>query len=249
MFSVVIPTMWRGQEFKIMLPLLTHDTFVAEIIVVNNDSANTPTWFQPHKKIRVIDHGKNIFVNPAWNQGVAEAKTDKLCILSDDVAFHPTLVSQLRKDVTSKVGVMGPHVKNFRSKEQPLTAKPHSYLETERPFPRQPSFGCLMFVHRESWVPIPEELLIYYGDTFLTSYNFCVLQRLNHYYTNQDMRTTWGTTSKNEEFKEQAFKEHLAREEVFNKYIPQQIWKPVNRDQLVKDMNMDAEILDRLTHK
>jgi len=232
-----------------MYPKLLTIDCVAEIIIVNNDSANTPDWLVPHKKVRIIDHGKNIYVNPAWNQAVAESKFDRICLLSDDVECHPDLFSIVHRDLTAKVGVIGPHVINFKPKEKKLRADYLRYMPTEAPYPIQPPFGCLMFVHKDSWHPIPEEFKIYYGDTFLCSYNYCVLQRLNHYFVGIDLHTTWGTTSKSKEFSEFVMKEHMLRAKVFSKYIPQRIWKEISAEAMAKDVSLDAATLDRLTHK
>ena len=69
LFTFVIPTMWRYEPFvKFLTDLLDHD-LVHEVIIINNDKPKTPE-LPDSPKLRLVDFGGNIYVNPSWNRGV-----------------------------------------------------------------------------------------------------------------------------------------------------------------------------------
>lgn len=192
-FSVVVPTMWRAAEqFVDFLSLLTESPYVGEIIIVNNDNTKTPGNLPNHQKINLVDFGKNIFVNPAWNYGANVSRFDRLCILNDDVAFDLKLFEKLQGLVTPNVGVLGlcPGTKDFNQPEVttgdidiiPWTGQ-HTY-----------GFGCLMFIHKKSWQKIPDGLDIYYGDNYIFDLQLH-RKKTNYLITNMVFQTPFAATT------------------------------------------------------
>jgi len=75
MISVVIPTMWKFRPFLQFLEDMLDSPAVGEVIIINNDAVKTPVdHVLSNPKVRMYDFGKNIYVNPAWNFGVAQSK-------------------------------------------------------------------------------------------------------------------------------------------------------------------------------
>lgn len=164
-YTVIIPTMWRCPQITIpFLAELAACPHVEEIIVIDNDSSRMPTYI-PTKKVTVWSFGKNIYVNPAWNFGVKESKTDLICIVNDDIAFDVKVFEKLIPHLTPNNGVFGlcPGEKDFN--QTPITTGnidivpwngEHTY-----------GFGCLFFLHKANWYPVPDGLDVYYGDNYI----------------------------------------------------------------------------------
>lgn len=92
LITVVVPTMWKAQViFEEQLKLLTECDLISQIIIYDNDTKSTPSWeILKDKKINLTKLGhedKNYYVNPCWNAGVERSKTDKVCIINDDITF------------------------------------------------------------------------------------------------------------------------------------------------------------------
>ena len=47
----------------------------------------TPQMIHFGAKVQRLEQDNNIFVNPAWNLGVEQAKNENICICNDDVLF------------------------------------------------------------------------------------------------------------------------------------------------------------------
>ena len=165
-YSVIVPTMWRvAEQFKNFVVQLCQHSSVGEIIVINNDNSKTPADFPVHEKIKILDYGKNIFVNPAWNQGVRTSRFNKICIVNDDVIFDLAVFKKLENLLTPESGIFGlcPGVADFN--QTPVTTGTIDIV----PWTGQHTygFGCLMFLHKDIWREIPDGLDIYYGDNFI----------------------------------------------------------------------------------
>lgn len=192
LYSVIVPTMWRvADQFSAFVKALCLHPRVGEVIIINNDRESTPEGLT-HPKIHMIDHGHNIYVNPAWNQGVAASRYDHLCIVNDDVVFDLDVLERLVPWLTPTSGVVGlcPGVSDFD--QPPITngtidivpwSGQHTY-----------GFGCLMFMHRSVWKPIPDGLDIYYGDNYI--FDLQLAQgRTNYLITNMKFQSPMAATT------------------------------------------------------
>lgn len=166
-FSVVVPTMWRCNDvFEKILTELSNHTLVDEIIIINNEVNNTPDLdILNHYKIKMLNQKENIYVNPAWNLGVHESKNDKICLLNDDLWFDIKLLNKIHSMVTPENGAFGlcPGIEEFN--QPPYIDGNIDIIEWNAHHTY--GFGCLMFINKESWEDIPDELKIYYGDNFI----------------------------------------------------------------------------------
>lgn len=170
-YSVVVPTMWKANNsFLPFLHELVNNKRVGEIILINNASADTPNDpILNHPKIRKYDFGKNIYVNPAWNFGVSVSANDKICIVNDDLSFDTNLFDKLDEYLNPETGVIGlcPGISDFN--QPPYTDGSINIQEWSGQHTY--GFGCLMFIHKESWMEIPKGLDIYYGDNYIFDMN------------------------------------------------------------------------------
>ncbi|WP_203568009.1 glycosyltransferase family 2 protein [Aestuariimicrobium ganziense] len=189
-FSVIIPTLQRSDFLVPLLEMVTRESLVREVIVINN--APTPVSFRHHKLI-VLDQPGNIYVNPAWNLGVQSATSDLLCIANDDLLFPPTLFRFARRALRLPIGILTPAASCYRGltdavpDDQPPDPGRLRILPVYR---RTYGFGSLMFMRRSSYRRIPEEMKIWYGDDYLFEHQ----KRRNAIFSGFDIETPMSAT-------------------------------------------------------
>lgn len=164
MISYVVPTMWKYEPFVDFLKDLVDHHLIGEIILIDNDPINRPqSDVFLNAKIKILTQGKNIFVNPAWNWGVSEAKFDKIAIANDDILFDARVFKRVYDFIIPEFGPAG------------LSVLPNEMYHVDglirirewSPGINTFGFGMLMFVNKLSWTIIPNELDIYFGDNFI----------------------------------------------------------------------------------
>jgi hypothetical protein len=167
MFSVIIPTMWLVPKFTEVLSQLVEQNIIGEVIIINNNYNSTPNHpILSHPKIKMQDFPENIYVNPAYNYGVATSNFDKLTFMNDDIVFDMNIfnVVSVILDNAKIVAVNLPNVN-----EEGVVFVPPGQIVVDKYVPGMHlhHIGCLMFMNKEDYVPIPAGLNLYYGDTWL----------------------------------------------------------------------------------
>ncbi|MEU2418608.1 glycosyltransferase [Brachybacterium paraconglomeratum] len=158
-FSVVIPTLQRSDDLHDVVELCAEHPLVAEVLVINN--APAPLTFESGK-VRVLDQGENIFVNPAWNLGAREARGEYLAIVNDDVLFAPEAFDVAARALQRRAfGVVGPDRSAFQG------GSGRARVTVARPSGTIFGFGVFMCLRRRDYRPIPEEMRIWGGDDWL----------------------------------------------------------------------------------
>ena len=168
MFSIIIPTMWRANDvfYQALQSYIKWD-LIDDIIIINNDINNTPEWEElKHFKIKVLNQESNIYVNPAWNLGVEVSINDKIGILNDDIVFDSTLFSKLQDEVVPENGVFGIITGEAKFNHPQYTDGSISFKKWNNG-DNIHGFGQAMFLHKSNWLPIIDELKIYYGDDYI----------------------------------------------------------------------------------
>lgn len=193
MYSVVIPTMWNCSFFPEFLQDLLEFPQVGQIIVINNNMEKMPANLpMTHPKLKMMVFGNNIGVNPAWNIGVQESKYDKVCIANDDVVFDSKIFDKVSPVLNAESGVVGICPGRLEFNQPPFETGICRVI----PWTGQHTFGfgCLMFVHKRWYIPIPNELKIYYGDNWI--FDTCFIQRRPiHIITDSFFYTPYATTT------------------------------------------------------
>jgi len=193
-YSIIVPTMWRtAHQFITFLRTLCAEPLIDEVIIINNDYLNKPLHGLSNPKINVVNFNQNIYVNPAWNYGVSIAKNNKICLLNDDITFDTNLFAKLNNLITKDNGVFGLYPGDSNFYQEPNTT---TNIDIERQYnSRCMGFGCLMFLHKENWKNIPNELKIFYGDDFIFDYHEKTLNKPNFIIKNLDFYTPYSVTS------------------------------------------------------
>lgn len=200
--TVVIPTLQRSTALRPLLAMLDAHPRVAEVVLIDNASIDLN---ERYRCVRRIDPGRNLFVNPSWNLGVAESRTRLVALCNDDVWFPPRLVDAAANALRLPVGLVGPSNTCFKN----------IWGETSKPrfrpvYTRPAGYGTLMFFRRESYVPIPNEMKIWFGDDWL----FHQQRRRNLAFHGVDIHTEMSTTSGSPEFGPMFAHDQLAFEEL-----------------------------------
>jgi hypothetical protein len=157
-FTVIIPTLWKCFRLNQTLQELNDCRFVGEIILIDNTSNNKP--IKGLNKLNHILEGHNTYVTAPFNKGVKIAQYDKLLILNDDTWFDWNILEILSDYVNPQTGMIGISKEGYYIDETknlsliPITHRPLAY-------------ACAFFIHKESWIPIPEEFKIYCNDDWL----------------------------------------------------------------------------------
>lgn len=156
-FSVIIPTMWKAKdELTEMLHRYEECTLVGEVLVVDNSDAGVN---ETGGKDRIIYSGPNIYVTPAWNMGVKEAKYENIILANDDILINNLCetLSFISKNLREGM-IMGVSTDSGSK----LYSTPGHYIGR--------SWGEFMVMKKSSYVPIPENIKIWYGDNFLVDH-------------------------------------------------------------------------------
>ena len=182
-YSVVIPTLWKSNRTTKLLVDLQECEYVDEIIIIDNSYDG----YQDTKveKIRFVSFGENIYVNPAWNKGIELAKNNLIALVNDDINFNPNIFGKLNENSLKEHGFIGASEENYNIIEDDelqwkvieTNTKPHGW-------------GCLIMFHKENWIPIPNELKIWYGDNFITEVNPVKKSILINFKIETEMSTT-----------------------------------------------------------
>jgi len=168
MITVVMPTMWRAQEIHQIISACMVTPAVRWIKIINNDApafagAGISTW--NHPKIRVFTPPQNIYITASWNQSVASSDTEFICLMNDDVVLEPHAYDFILNNWPEDAGIIGIGQSKYNTLHQmgghyllyPVNQRPHGW-------------GQCMFIKREAYKPIPEDLKLWFNDDWLFKY-------------------------------------------------------------------------------
>ncbi len=167
MFSIVIPTLQINKTVLMMLlKQLVHNNFAGEIIVIDNSLKGIDF---KSDKVRLITPKKNMYVNPAWNLGVKEAKYDYIGLVNDDLIFPENFLEQVFNFLKNNpdTDFLGLDTIKPMPPEGFENYPMNTQLEFNKISERCLCWGCAMFFKKEKYTPIPEKLKIFSGDDWL----------------------------------------------------------------------------------
>lgn len=156
-FSMIIPTMWVIESFNQTIKEYLKSNLIDEIIIIDNKPNSRPK-LPIDDRIKILSKGHNIFVNPAWNWGVKEAKNDNLIFANDDVILID-IDKLLYEIVINKFPIIGVSIDDVNDTEG---------IHIEQVYdPMKRGFGCFFYINKSNYIFIPDDLKIFYGDTIL----------------------------------------------------------------------------------
>ena len=96
MIDIIIPTLWVPPGFEKALDIYCNNPHVSKIIIIDNAPKAKPSWkILTHAKISIVSYSRNIFVNPAWNEGVSLATAKRIALVNDDITIHPEVFTMV----------------------------------------------------------------------------------------------------------------------------------------------------------
>jgi hypothetical protein len=182
--DIVMPTMWMVPDIVNNLTRYCECEWVNRVIVINNNPSQMPTHNVPnHPKLELISYGKNIYVNPAWNEGYYRSRADIICLLNDDIYVEPDVWRMMCHTDFANIDVVGVNLRGAADNHTIVARDDDRDLLMPLDYDRsQPiggqawAFGICMFVKRTSYHVIPSLYAVWYGDDYL-------VQRNQHVYT------------------------------------------------------------------
>jgi hypothetical protein len=174
-FTIIIPTIWKSEYTLELISKYCECKHISEIILINNRIETTPK-LPIHDKLNIINMPENTFVNPAWNYGVNISKNNYITISNDDILFNVDEYYELLNQIISQtplenLGYIGSHSENYiiNNDKTPI-------LELYDNQTNRGGWGCLFSFHKQNWIPIPEQLKIWYGDNWIHMVTKPILQ-------------------------------------------------------------------------
>lgn len=183
-FSIVIPTLWKSNRTKKLLSDLNECEYVDEIIVIDN--ILTDITDNTIGKIRTVSFGENIYVNPAWNWGIHNAKNAFVALINDDINFNPNIFEVINNDILHQFGIIGMGEGNYKS----LNIEGDPILEVWKPGVNDWGWGCFIMLDKKYWIDIPNNIKIWYGDNIIKDVNPSPKAVLRNFRVETEMSTT-----------------------------------------------------------
>lgn len=182
MFTIVIPTMWKPNTLEELLISLCKSEYIDEIIIINNDTLLTPSFpILNDKKILKVNPLDNLVVNPSWNLGVRLSLNNNICLLNDDLLFDIDIFKFMSNHKDKNLC----GISMFSKSED---------FELEEADIRILGFGCMMFVKKDSYNFIPDNIIMFCGDDYLFYVNKNNGNK-NYYINGCKNNQVYGTTS------------------------------------------------------
>lgn len=176
MIDVIIPTMWMSSNFDKALETYTSHPDIKKVIIIDNNKQKRPSYqILSHKKIELISYGRNIYVNPAWNEGYKKSTSKILAFINDDILVSGDVFDMVINFQLDEGDLIGVNLRGYQD-----NFKIDDYIETKEeivklnynvnsPIGGQAwAFGICMFMLRESYKIIPDLYQVWYGDDYLT---------------------------------------------------------------------------------
>lgn len=154
--SVVIPTLWKSEWTLQLVNKLLDWNRLLELILIDNNPSERPADF-PCNACEILNFGENIYVYPAWNEGVKRARGRYLMIRNDDILFEPSSLNGLFNKFGPST-VFGLHSRSFEY-SGPLITDDEFYVGF--------GWGCLMILETKSYPFIPNDMQIFRGDAWI----------------------------------------------------------------------------------
>ena len=177
--DIVMPTMWMVDGIAENLVQYCACDAVNKIVVIDNNPRLRPdhTIFD-HDKIELVSYGRNIYVNPAWNEGYYRSQADVICLLNDDIFVDCDIWHMVTQTDFANIDMIGVNLQGGPDNYTITARADQSDHIVKLPYDRsQPiggqawAFGICMFVKRTSYHVIPGLYKVWYGDDYLVQRN------------------------------------------------------------------------------
>jgi hypothetical protein len=174
MIDLIIPTMWFVGNFEESLQTYVSHNSIKKVIIIDNNKSKRPSYeILNHPKIELVSYGRNIFVNPAWNEGYYRSNSNVIGILNDDIKVYSEVFDMVLDFNLQEGDLIGVNLQGRQN-----NYKIDDFIDTKEEIvklnydPQKPigsqawAFGICMFMRKESYKLIPSLYQVWYGDDF-----------------------------------------------------------------------------------
>lgn len=173
--DIVIPTMWRSKQLIDCLPDYVANEAINKIIIIDNDYRKRPKHpILANSKIELVNYGKNIYVNPSWNEGYYRSTQQVLGIINDDIIVDGDVFRDIAHTDFANIDLVGVHLQSTPDNynigihpDKKDTLFKLNVNKNEAIGGQSYAFGVCMFVKRKSYSVIPSLYQIWFGDDYL----------------------------------------------------------------------------------
>lgn len=167
--------MWGAQSFEKALETYVSHPNINSVIIIDNAKNKRPSYsILKNSKIQLISYGKNIYVNPAWNEGYSRSTSEILAIINDDILVSHDVFNMVADFDLKDGDLIGVNLRgrqdNYKIDDFIDTEESIAKLNYDRTSPiggQAWAFGICMFMLRKSYSIIPSLYQIWYGDDYL----------------------------------------------------------------------------------
>ncbi len=150
--------MWFSSKLECLIEELIKSELVEEIIIIDNNTLSNNKTKIVSEKLKVLSQKENIFVNPAWNLGVEISKNENIIISNDDLCIT-NINKVLLEILNTNFDFIGLDYQNINNNDGVIITKTSGGMTK--------GFGCFMFIKKNKYIKIPENIKIWFGDTIL----------------------------------------------------------------------------------
>jgi hypothetical protein len=200
-YSIIIPTLWKSKRIHKLLSDLIKCEFVDEIILIDN-AGKFFEYYEALDKVKLVQVEENIYVNPAWNLGIELAKNECIALCNDDINFNPNIFGVIDESILTYVGIIGMGEGNYKDE---IDKEKGSYIDIWEPGVNDWGWGCLILLKKSHWLPIPNEIKIWYGDNIIKDVNSVSKGVLRNF----KVETEMSTTSDGDEWNDRKKEDHI----------------------------------------
>ena len=183
-YTIVIPTLWKSNRIHNLLKNLIQCEHVDEIILIDN-SKEFKNYYDKLEKVKVLTPLVNIYVNPAWNYGVQFSKNNCIALINDDISFDTKIFGKLNEEILKEYGFVGMDEVNYK-----ILNDDETKWEIKETNSKPYGWGCFILFHKENWMPIPDQMKIWYGDNYICEVNPAPKMILTNFKVDTEMSTT-----------------------------------------------------------
>ena len=177
MIDVIIPTMWMAKTTLDAIQKYCKNPKVSKVILIDNNPKMRPKAFSKvasDSKIEYVTYGKNLYVNPSWNEGYYRSKSEIIAIINDDIVVDDSIFDLVLNHNLQPGDLIGVNLRgrqnNYKIDDIIDTKEEIVKFNYNKNYPiggQAWAFGICMFMHRKTYRVIPSIYQIWYGDDYL----------------------------------------------------------------------------------
>ena len=218
--SVIIPTVWAAKNYThASLHLLESVGCIDEVIVIDNNTKETPEWINNFNKVKLIKSKKRMYFNASVNTGMDICKNEICCIYNDDIIADTRIFNYIKNNINKEDGCIfiSPEYINKGNPNRVSLKKVNDIIKDGL----HHGGGMLMFLNKSDFIKIPDKLVHHFGDNFIFEIN--KKQDKQNYVVEGFPISTPGSASQTESVDKVIRKDWEIHKEVFNdldRFIP-----------------------------